>query len=593
MSVIKDTVACELEPHVGECIPSMNLARDLRQPQRSYGDLSLACFDHARSLEVAPDALARRTAATIRGSLHPSGIVESAESVGGFVNLHLNRQRAAEMVLHEVLAQPNYGSSDVGGGKLVVVEYSGPNVGKPMHVGHIRSTVIGDSQANVLAFTGHRVHRLNYTGDIGLHVGKVIAAFDRWSSADALAERPMEEMLELYVRFNAEAESDPSLASEAQAVLRAFEEGNEKVLATWKLIRDLSMEGFERVYDILDVRFDEVTGQSLFIEDGKGVVEEALEKRVARRLKQDVPSSSAAIVADLEDVTEVAEGAVIAMLEPHGLPDKVILRSDGTATYSTQDLGAAVARRDNLEFDSMIYVVGDEQRQYFEQIFKILELLGREWVHDCVHIPFGHLKVEGSKMSSRLGNIISLEDVLATAIHRASEIAKSKDGRVFTEEEISSIAKAVGIGALKYSILSTEHVKEVDFSWESALDFDSNSAPYIQYTYARASRLLARAFMEESPPPPQVPAQISDHEFALIRQVDEFPDVVLDCAVSFRVHRLAHYLSGLANSFGDFYNGERIFGSPEQEFRLALTAAARNVIGTGLGLLGITAPEKM
>ena len=557
--------------------------------RKGYGDLALHCFTEAQATNVSANGLASIVAETVI----PGGLIESVESIGGFVNFSLNRQLATEMTLRKALTDPAFGSSDIGQGRLVVVEFSAPNTGKPMHVGHIRSTIIGDSVSRCLGFTGHRVHRLNYTGDIGLHMGKVMAAYERWSDPRALKERPMEEMLDLYVRFNTEASSDPSLASEAQIVLREFEEGNEDVLKTWKLIRDASMDTFEPVYDTLDVQFDEVTGQSLFIDAGKRVVAEAVEKGVARRLTEGAASSDATIVDDLEDETEVSEGAVIAVLQRHGLPDKVILRSDGTATYSTQDLGAAVSRRASLGFDSMIYVVGDEQRLYFQQIFKILELLGYEWVSDCVHIPFGHLKLEGSKMSSRLGNIVSLDEVLATAIRRAAKIAESKDSGDFTEEEINSIAKAVGIGALKYSILSTEHIKEVNFSWESALDFDANSAPYTQYTHARASRLLARAMMADSPPPPQVPSQISDHEFALIRQIDEFPDVILDCALNFRIHRLAHYLSGLSNSFGDFYNSERIFGSPEQEFRLALTAAVKNVIGTGLWLLGIAAPEKM
>ena len=589
MTAITSGVAALLSDELGEIIPVGTVKRNLQLSRKGFGDLALPCFVEAQIQNIPASELASRVAEAVI----PGGLIESVESVGGFVNLSLNRQLATDMTLRNALEDTSFGSSDVGQSKFVVVEFSAPNTGKPMHVGHIRSTVIGDSMSRCLMFTGHRVHRLNYTGDIGLHMGKVMAAVERWSSPETLKQQPMEEMLDLYVRFNAEADSDPSLAFEAQTVLREFEEGNEDVLKTWKLIRDVSMDTFEPVYDTLDVQFDEVTGQSLFIDAGKRVVAEALEKGVARRLTEGATASGSAIVDDLEDEAEVAEGAVIAVLEGHGLPDKVILRSDGTATYSTQDLGAAVSRHKTLGFDSMIYVVGDEQRLYFQQIFKILELLGYEWVSDCVHIPFGHLKLEGSKMSSRLGNILSLDEVLETAIRRAAEITESKDSGDFTEEEISSIARDVGISALKYSILSTEHIKEVDFSWKSALDFEANSAPYIQYTHARASRLLARASIEESPAPPRVPAQISDHEFTLIRRIDEFPDVVLDCAVSFRIHRLAHYLSALSNAFGDFYNSERIFGSPEQEYRLALTAVVKNVIGTGLGLLGIAAPEKM
>ena len=507
------------------------------------------------------------------------------------MNFRLNRAILVPLVLKELLGDPDFGGSKVGQGKRVILEYSSPNLGKPMHVGHIRSTLIGDSLARILGFTGHDIFRLNYLGDIGLHMGKLMAAYDRWGDRSRLIAQPMQEMLDLYVRFHEEEAKDPSLTSEAAALLGGFETRDESVVGMWDLIRENSLQAFNRVYDMLDVTFDEITGQSFFTEPGKRIIQTALEKGIARRLDRTI--DAAAAVADLEDESELAAGGVVVPLEKHGLPDKVVLRSDGTAIYSTQDLGAAVARYERFEFDSMVYIVGAEQKLYFQQVFKILEIFGFEWVDRCIHIPFGHIRMETGKMSTRAGNVVFLEDVLTRAIERAKEIAIEKVSKDIDLDagEVEKIARAVGIGAMKYAILSTEHVHEVRFSWESALNFEANSAPYIQYTHARASRLLERskqALVEDV----DVGA-VTDAEFGIVKILDSFPDVVEECASRRRMVPLCQYLNSLANAFGTYYHDTRILGSDQEHFRVTLTGAVKQVLGTGLGLLGVEAPERM
>jgi arginyl-tRNA synthetase len=594
MSLIKDHIVkllhCVLPESDG--LSGQDIAQLIQKArQASHGDFAFPCFTTAREAGISPDQLAQHLADKIQHYLADSQVISKVEAVGGYLNFHLNRCATMDAVLNKVVADPDsFGSSQVGKGKTVVIDYSAPNLGKPMHVGHIRSTIIGDSLIRLLQFIGYKTHGINYLGDIGLHIGKVIAAYELWGNSSKLRDDPITEMLDLYVRFNKAEEENPTLVDMAKKTLEKLEAGSTHEVAIWNLIKELSLEAFNRVYALLDVKFDEVSGQSYFTEAGKRVVQRALELNVAHYEK--VVETKISMDAE-ESEEELGLGGVVVQLEPYGLTNKAILRGDGTAIYATQDLGVAVERYKRFEPDQILYIVANEQSLYFQQIFKTLDLLGYEWAKHCHHISFGLIHLAGERMSTREGRVVFLEDVLLEAIRRARELTVKKMEESVTTPDIDldQLARDIGVGAIKYSILSIDNNRDIYFSWESALNFNSNSAPYIQYTHARASRVLERA--GRVPDNLHCEHDVSEVEFNLAKQLAEFENTVLDAASKYNPSIIARYLDSLANSFGVFYDRHRIIGSSEEGTRLALTFAVQKVLKSGLGLLGIAAPERM
>ncbi len=547
-------------------------------PSPELGDYSFPCFVLASKLKKNPNEIAEELARKIKITKEISQI----KAVGPYLNFFINKKILAEFVVREILKKEDkFGSKKEN--KRIVIDYSSPNIGKPMHVGHIRSTILGDSLKKIFQFLGNKVIGINYLGDIGLHIGKLIVAYQLWGDEKKLKKEPEKELLNLYVKFckkeklSAEQELEKSsdqeekeesldneLTRKAKEALKKLELRDKEIVAIWKKIESYSLRGFLKTYKELGVEFEEIIGQSKFSEIGKQIVKEALKKGVAFKGE---------------------EGEIIAKLKP--LPNKIILRSDNTALYSTQDLGAAVERYKKYKFDKMIYVVGSEQQLYLQQIFKILEKLGYKWSKNLVHLPFGLLRLKEGKISSREGRVIFLQDVLEKAEQMALKEVKKKNPKLKNKKEV---ARKVGLAALKYSILSKEPIKNIEFSFSQAIDFEGNTGPYLQYSYARASSILRKA---DKKPGKFRAGDLKLQEINLIKRLSLFPEIVKKAGKQLNPSIISNYSFVLAQEFNEFYHSCQVIGSKEEAFRLSLVQAFRIVIKQALNLLGIEVLEEM
>ena len=555
---IKEILADELS--LDEIVGSIELT------QEEFGDLAFPCFELAKLKGQNPALIAKDLASRI----NPNNIISSVEARGGFLNFYLNNDFVVQDTLESISSEEeNYGSQNLGKGRLVVIDYSAPNIGKPLHVGHIRSTIIGDSLIRILRFTGYKTFGINYLGDIGLHIGKIITAYQLWGDKERMQQDPEKEVLDLYIKFNKRSEADSKLDEKAKQTLERLETGDKELTDLWNYIKEMSLKAFDRVYSLLEVSFDETTGQSKFSDLGKEQVKRALELGVARK------DATGAVIVDLSKLKKP-------------LPEKVILRSDGTAIYSTQDLGAAVDRYERFNFAKMLYIVANEQQLYFQQVFKTLELMGYDWGKDCFHVSFGMINLKEGRMSTREGVIVYLEEVLNKAIDTARKIIDERNPSLADKEQV---ARIVGIGAVKYMILGIDYKRDIDFSWERALNFEGDSAPYIQYGYARASSLLRKANLSSN----DFNTSHLTHpaEVFLIKKLAVFPEIVEAAAKRYSPHIIANYAAELTGAFNKFYNNVPVIDSEEIKSRLFLVNAYRVVAKRALDLLGIRVPREM
>jgi arginyl-tRNA synthetase len=522
-----------------------------------HGDVSLACHQYSRN----PALLAKDIADKLNARL--SGLA-SASTAGGYVNIVFDSELLAKDTLADVFSnRESYGRNDDMAGRKAVIDYSAPNIGKPLHVGHIRSTILGDSLKKIFDANGFSTYGINYLGDTGLHLGKLIAAFRRWGSEDKLKADPEREMLELYVRFGKECGQDKSLDDEAHRALIGIENNEPDTCGLLERLTKQSLEIFHRTYDLLGVSFDEITGQRRFSSAGISLVNRLVNQGIAHREK---------------------DGGIVIDLEEYGLPPKVVLRSDGTPIYSTQDLAAAEARHKEHAFDKMIYVVASEQSLYFRQLFAALKKAGHGYSDNCHHLSFGLISLKDSKMSSREGNVVFLHDVLSKAIQTSRNYLASKG-----MEEGEAIARQVGVGAIKYMVLSVDPLKDLAFSWERALDFNGRSSPYIQYANVRCRRLLDGRIPDSY----FVQDIKANEENSLVRMIARYPLIVSESCSSMRPNKIANFAFSLAQSYSSFYTGCKIIGSREEETRLALSYATGTTLSNAMGLLGIEMPERM
>jgi len=591
MKEIKQAIVYQLSGSLKDVLTTDEIGDKLVKPNNpDLGNLSFPCQSLARHYRKSPKLIAEDLAESlIERGIGDIGSISSVEPLNGFINFKYDDKYMATDVLTEVLSKrEDYGKNYSGQGKVAVFDLSSPNSGKPMHFGHIRSTIVGDSIINLFKFSGYNTHGINYLGDIGLHMGKLIVAYNRWGDGSKLKENPEKEMFNLYVKFGKESKKDPELETEAKEMLRKIEKGDEAAVDLLDKVRGWSMDSFNRVYNLLDVQFDEITGQSHFTEKGKKIAEECLERRIAKHVKLDESQR-----AEIEEYD--SQGGVVVDLSEYGLKSKVILTSDGRAIYSTQDLGAAVDRYEKHEFGKMIYVVGNDQNLYFQQLFKILEKLGYGWAKDCYHLGFGMInlaKEDGGgavKMSSREGTVVFLEDILNKAVGLAEHKIEEKE---MVPELKSQVANQVGIGAIKYMVLQVNPLKEIIFSWEKALDFNGKSAPYIQYVHARASRIIEKS-------PYEIDKEFNPNDLELVQEknliriLSEFPETVVKATENLKPNLVADYVFNLAKGFNQYYRNAKIIGSEQEKSRLSLVEATRITISNGLSLLGIKTPPRM
>ena len=534
------------------------------------GDYAFPCFKLAKLLRKAPPVIAK----SIAEAIGDDPMFEKVESVNAYVNMFVSKEDFAREVVSEAIEKgDDYGRSSIGGGKKVIVEYSSPNIAKPFHIGHIRSTVIGNSIYKIYDFLGYDTMRINHLGDYGTQFGKMICAYRRWGNKEDVIKEPIKSLLSYYTKFHVEAEKDPALEDEARAIFAKLEKGEPEEVELWQWFRDESLKEFNRVYDMLGITFDSYNGESFYSDKMPRFVQELKDKGLL-----------------VEDA-----GAQIVKLDEYDLPPALITKSDGSTLYITRDIAAAVYRKETYDFYKNIYVVASQQNLHFQQWIKVIELLGYDWAKDCVHVPFGLVSMEEGTMSTRQGRVIFLEDVLNRAVEQTRQIIKEKN---VNTENIDETAKEVGIGAVVFNELSNYRIKDYVFSWDKVLNFEGETGPYVQYTHARACSILRNAGDDAVAKAREgFDAKYITLESAhrLMSLIYELPEVIVEAGEKYEPSIVTRHIVDISQAFNKFYHDEHILVDNEDEkiAKIALVLAAKTAIKNGLGLLGMKAPEKM
>ncbi|MBQ5441148.1 MAG: arginine--tRNA ligase [Firmicutes bacterium] len=541
----------------------------IETPQDSkMGDYAFPCFRLAKVLRKAPPLIAKGIAEAIS----ENDIFEKVEQVNAYVNMFISKEEFVEEVIEEVMDKGDeYGRSNVGEGKPVIVEFSSPNIAKPFHIGHIRSTVIGNSINLLWDAMGYKVTRINHLGDYGTQFGKMIVAYRHWGNEEDVKREPIKTLLSYYTKFHEEADKDPSLDDEARETFTKLEQGSEEEVKLWQWFRDESLKEFTRVYNMLGIEYDSYAGESFYSDKMPAVVQELKDKNLLVE----------------------SNGAEIVDLEPYGLTPAPILKSDGSTLYITRDLACAKYRKATYDFYKNIYVVASQQNLHFQQLKKILELMGYEWSKDIVHVPFGLVSLEEGTMSTRAGRVVFLEDVLNRAIEETREIIKEKG---VATDNIEETAKQVGVGAVVFNELSNNRIKDYVFSWKQVLDFNGETGPYVQYTYARCASILRNAGDDANDLSGFDPSYITgEAAYTLAKEIYALTDVIIEAGQKYEPSILTRHIVDMAQAFNKFYHDEHILtdDKDERKAKLALVVAAKTAIKNGLKLLGMEAPERM
>ena len=540
-------------------------------PQDSkMGDYAFPCFKLAKVMRKAPPLIAKNIAEKIA----ENQVFEKVEQVNAYVNMFISKEALVKDVVDTVLAEgADYGKTNIGNGGNVVVDFSSPNIAKPFHIGHIRSTVIGNAICKLYRALGYNVIGVNHLGDYGTQFGKMIVAYRHWGNREDVVNEPIKTLLEYYTKFHVEAETNPALEDEARETFAKLEAGEPEEKELWQWFRDESLKEFNRVYDMLGITFESYAGESFYSDKMPAAIQEMRDKNLL------VPSL----------------GAEIVELSQFGLTDAPVLKSDGSSIYITRDIAAAKYRMDTYNFVKDIYVVASQQNLHFQQLKKIIELMGYEWCKDIIHVPFGLVSLEEGTMSTRHGRVVFLEDVLNRAVEQTKEIIREKG---VNTENIDETAKIVGIGAVVFNELSNNRIKDYVFSWNKVLDFNGETGPYVQYTYARCASVLRNAG-EEAVKAAQAGIKAeyitSESAFALAKLIYRLPQVVIEAADKYEPSIVTRHLVDIAQGFNRFYHDEHILVDNEEEktAKLALVIAAKAAIKNGLALLGMEAPERM
>ncbi len=532
----------------------------------SHGDYAIACFRLAKIFKSQPQKLAQE----ICSSLKITPLISKIEVQGAYINFHIDREHVLSFTILKILEEKEkYGSSQIGEKKTVVIEYSSPNIAKPFHYGHFRSTIIGQTLCNIYGFLGYKTVAINHPGDWGTQFGKLIYAFKEWGNQKNYEESGINYLNDLYVQFHKAAKENPDLEDKAREWFKKCEEGDEEALRLWHDFKEKSLVSFEKIYRRLGVKFDEVLGESFYIDHIPAVVKELEKKKLL----------------------EKSEGALIVDLSKYDMPPCLLKKKDGTTLYATRDIATAIYRYKKYLPHHMVYVVGQEQTLHFRQVIKVLELMGHDWANSITHLPFGIVSFKDGKMSSREGRVVLLEDALDQAKERALKNVKEKNPDLENKEVVS---EQVGKGAIIFSDLSQKMIKNVTFDWDEILSFEGETGPYLQYTFARASSILRK-----SPEKPKTNIDFSvlkeEQEVQLVKSLFYFPDF-LELTVKHKEPSiLARYLLDVAKNFNRFYLNHKVIVSDLKlhQARLSLVAATCQTLGNGLRLLNIETPYEM
>lgn len=526
------------------------------------GDMAFPCFSLAKLLKKSPNQIAKDLSNKIQ---HP--LFDNVVADGPYVNCFLNKESVSKEVLFTILSHGvEYGNLDIGHGENITIDFSSPNIAKPFSMGHLRSTVIGNSIANIVEKCGYNAIRINHLGDWGTQFGKLITAYKLWGDEKTIKENPIKELLSLYVEFHEQAEHNEELEDEARLWFKRLEEGNEEALMLWKWFRDESLREFSKIYNLLDIHFDFYQGEAFY--------NDKMNKTINLLNDKGLISSS--------------QGAEVVRLEEYDLPPCLIKKSDGATLYATRDITAALYRQETHKFTKSLYIVGHEQSLHFKQVFLVLKKMGYKWADELIHIPFGFIMKDKKKMSTRKGKIVLLEEVIEEAISLATQNIEVKNPNLKNRE---NVAKQVAVGSIIFQDLKNERLNNIEFSLEEMLKFEGETGPYVQYTHARACSILKKANEEKNL---NINGLNDNYSWSVIKLLIEFPEVIKKSLNQYEPSQIAKYLIDLSQEFNKYYSHVKILvDDPQKEDRLALVRSVTFVLKEGLRLLGVKAPEEM
>lgn len=536
----------------------------------NMGDFAFPCFKLAKELKKAPQIIAQELKEKIT---FEKGLIKDTQVVNGYLNFTIESSAMVKTVLQEANEkQGHYGQSNIGAGKNIVIDYSSPNIAKPFHIGHLRSTVIGNALYRIHKALGYNCIGVNHLGDYGTQFGKLIEGYKRWGSEYHIEENPIDELTKIYVRINNLCNEDESVLEECRNNFRKLEEKDEYCVSLWTKFRELSLKEFQKVYDLLQVNFDSWNGEAFYSDKMQEIIDKLKEK----------------------DLLVPSEGAMVVDLSDEDMPPCIIEKTNGSTTYATRDLAAILYRARTYDFDKVLYLTSYEQILHFKQIFEVAKDLDldEKYTNGLVHIPFGMVQLKTGKMSTREGNIIKLQDLLNEAISRVRDIMEEKNPNLENKEEI---AKQIGIGAVIFNDLYNSRIKDEIFDWDTMLNFNGETGPYMQYIYVRTKSLLEKAGYTPDLKDIDITKLEDEASIKVIKQIYKFQDIIKQSAEKYEPYIIARYLIALAQAFSSFYNENKILGEEKeiQDARLYLTYVTGLVLKSGAKLLGIQMPDRM
>lgn len=534
-------------------------------PDNIDADFAFPCFKLAKIMKKAPNLIAQ----DIVQKICEVDFISQIKIEGAYINFTLNKELFAREIISQVVNKKDeFFKSNIGAGKNIVLDYSSPNIAKPFHVGHLRSTVIGNALYNIFKCLGYNCTSVNHLGDWGTQFGKLITAYKKWGSQKQVEADGINELMRLYVKFHDEAKDDSNLNDIARSWFVKMQDGDEEALRLWKWFNDISMKEFQKVYDRLGIKFDYYTGESFYNDKMSEVVNELKQKNLLVK----------------------SDGAMIVDLQDYKMPPCLILRKDGGTLYPTRDISAAVYRKRTFDFDKCIYVTALDQKLHFEQWFKVVELMGYSWAKNLIHVPFGLVSLESGKLSTRNGHVVLMEDLLNEAVEKTKKIIDEKNGELENKDEVANI---VGIGAVIFNDLYNSRIKDVTFSWEKILNFDGETGPYVQYTYVRTCSILKKAGRFDD----EIDYKILTDEASMniIRLINLFNEKIVEASEKLEPYIISRHVMAIAQAFNKFYHDNSILNEAEQtrKARLNLTLCVNLSLRFGLGLIGLKVSDKM
>jgi arginyl-tRNA synthetase len=534
-------------------------------PKPDMGDFAFPCFKLSKSMKKAPNIIALE----LKEQFPLEGF-ERVEAFGPYLNIFAHKASFVKTTIENILKEgDSYGASNKGEGKNIIIEYSSPNIAKPFHVGHLFTTVIGNSLYKIFNYQGYNAIGINHLGDWGTQFGKLISAYKRWGNEEALEREPINELFRIYVKFHEEAEQNNELEVEGRKYFKDLEDGDSEAVSLWSRFRKLSLKEFDKLYDTLNVKFDSYAGESFYSDKMEEVIEEISESGL---------------------LTE-SNGAKVVMLEEYNMPPCIIKKSDGATIYATRDLAAAMYRKKAYDFSKNIYVVGKDKTLHFKQVFTTLKLLGHQWANDCTHVEFGLVRFADKKLSTRKGDVILLDELLNEAVTKTLETINIKNPTLENKEEV---AKKVGIGAIIFTYLKNHRERDIVFDWSEMLSFEGETGPYVQYTYARGKSILRKVgnIVEN----PDYSKLNSSEEYELVKNLEGFQGAINVAIDKLQPCMITRYVIEVAKAFNKSYNSYNILSEEDMTVKAArinLVKATLQVIKNGLNLIGLDVVDKM